>query len=170
MAQSRRSRVLEEVSVALILIADDDEIVVSIVREALSARGHAVEALDDGSAVLGVVESRLPDLVILDYSMPELCGVEALRQIRTSETCFATPVLMLTGRRGASDELIAMRTGANDYLRKPFDPDQLVAWAEILIARDQPRLSPGAMPPAHLAGVRPEPRSREGQKAEGAAT
>jgi DNA-binding response OmpR family regulator len=153
---------LGEVAVALILIADDDEIVVSIVREALSARGHVVEALDDGLAVLGVVESRLPDLVILDYSMPELCGVEALRQIRTSETCFATPVLMLTGRRGASDELIAMRTGANDYLRKPFDPDQLVAWAEILIARDQPRLSPGAMPPAHLNAVPPEPRLREG--------
>lgn len=154
---------------ALILIADDDEIVVSIVQEALSARGHVVEALDDGLAVLGAVESRLPDLVILDYSMPELCGVEALRQIRTSETVFATPVLMLTGRRGASDELIAMRTGANDYLRKPFDPDQLVAWAEILIARDQPRLPPGAMPLPQLTAVPPEPRFGGEAKARGRA-
>lgn len=120
---------------ALILIADDDEIVVGIVREALSARGHIVGALDDGLPVLGVVEFKRPELVILDCSMPELSGIEALRRIRTSRTCFATPVLMLTGRRSAADEEIAMRSGANDYLRKPFDPDQLVSRVEILLAR-----------------------------------
>ena len=120
---------------ALILIADDDELVVEVVREALTARGHVVGALDDGVRVKAVVELKRPDLVILDCSMPELPGVEALRQIRSSTICYATPVLMLTGRRSKADEEIALRTGADDYLRKPFDPDQLVARVESLLDR-----------------------------------
>jgi two-component system phosphate regulon response regulator PhoB len=130
---------LKEISVALILLADDDEIVVAVISEALDARGHVVHALHDGLSVLREVESTHPELVILDCTMPELGGIEALRQIRTSRTCFATPVLMLTGRRSAADEAIAMRTGANDYLRKPFDPDQLVSWAEILVEQGRAR-------------------------------
>ena len=120
---------------ALILIADDDELVVEVVREALTARGHVVGALDDGVRVKAVVELKRPDLVILDCSMPELPGVEALRHIRSSTICYATPVLMLTGRRSKADEEIALRTGADDYLRKPFDPDQLVARVESLLDR-----------------------------------
>jgi DNA-binding response OmpR family regulator len=142
----RKSRIFKEVAVALILIADDDEIVVCLVRDALGARGHVVGALDDGLPVLGVVEFKLPELVILDCSMPELSGIEALRQIRTSRTCFATPVLMLTGRRSAADEEIAMRSGANDYLRKPFDPDQLVSRVEILVAKRRARQLADTMP------------------------
>lgn len=118
---------------ALILIADDDELVVEVVREALSARGHVVGALPDGARVKAVVELKRPDLVILDCSMPELPGIEALRQIRASAISYATPVLMLTGRRSKADEEIAVRTGADDYLRKPFDPDQLVARVESLL-------------------------------------
>jgi DNA-binding response OmpR family regulator len=138
--------------VALILLADDDEIVVAVVSEALAARGHVVAALDDGLPVLREVESKRPELVILDCTMPELDGIEALRQIRRSRTCFATPVLMLTGRRSAADEAIAMRTGANDYLRKPFDPDQLVSWAEILVARGRSRRLAVTMQPQVRAG------------------
>jgi DNA-binding response OmpR family regulator len=140
--------------VALILIADDDEIVVGIVREALSARGHVVGALDDGLPVLGVVEFKRPELVILDCSMPELSGIEALRQIRTSRTCFATPVLMLTGRRSAADEEIAVRSGASDYLRKPFDPDQLVSRVEILLARAEGRRLAATGPPPMRVAVK----------------
>lgn len=139
---------------ALILIADDDEIVVCLVRDALGARGHFVDAVDDGFPVLGIVESKRPELAILDCSMPEMSGIEALRQIRASRTCFAMPVLMLTGRRSAADEEIAMRTGANDYLRKPFDPDQLVSWVEILIAHGRARRLAATMPPPRPAAVK----------------
>jgi len=120
---------------ALILIADDDELVVDYVRELLSSRGHVVGALNDGTPVKNVVELKRPDLVILDCSMPGLPGVEALRQIRTSQSCYATPVLMLTGRRSKADEDIAFRAGADDYLRKPFDPDQLIMRVEALLAK-----------------------------------
>jgi DNA-binding response OmpR family regulator len=118
---------------ALILIAEDDELVVEAVRAALEPRGHIVGAVGTGLPVKRVVELKRPDLVILDCAMPELSGIEALREIRSSHSGYSTPVLMLTGRRGMADEEIAYRAGADDYLRKPFDPDQLVARVEGLL-------------------------------------
>ncbi|HEU4704218.1 MAG TPA: response regulator, partial [Sphingomicrobium sp.] len=72
-------------------------------------------------------------LVVLDCAMPTMSGVEVLRQIRASPTCFDTPVLMLTGRRSEADEEIAIRAGANDYMRKPFAVDELVSRVEDLL-------------------------------------
>jgi len=120
---------------ALILLADDDEMVREVVRAALATRGHVVGLVDNGADAVRVVELKKPALVILDCSMPELPGVEVLRQIRISRTVYRTPVLMLTARRSTMDEEIAMRAGANDYLRKPFDPDELIARVESLLAK-----------------------------------
>lgn len=119
----------------LILIADDDELVVDIVRSALEARGHVVGELNDGRLVKSVVELKRPEVVILDCSMAEVSGIMALKEIRASASASATPVLMLTARRSNADEGIAWVAGANDYLRKPFDPDELVARVEALLHR-----------------------------------
>jgi DNA-binding response OmpR family regulator len=118
---------------ALILLADDDELVGDIVREALSARGHVVGVVENGIDAVRVVEMKRPALVILDCAMPEMNGIEALRQIRLSPSAHRTPVLMLTGRRSEMDVDIARRAGASDYLKKPFDTDQLVARVEQLL-------------------------------------
>jgi DNA-binding response OmpR family regulator len=142
---------------ALILIADDDELVIDMVRAALCARGHIVGAVDDGMPVASIVDFKKPALVILDCNMPELSGIAALRQIRLSRTCFATPVLMLTACRGQADEDIAMRAGANDYLRKPFDPDQLVSRVETLLRRAELLKQPPPTPPMYRP---PPPRDR----------
>jgi DNA-binding response OmpR family regulator len=139
---------------ALILIADDDELVVEMVREALSARGHIVGAVDDGMPVASIVEFKRPELVILDCNMPELSGIQALRQIRVLRSAYATPVLMLTACRGQFDEDIAIRAGANDYLRKPFDPDQLVSRVETLLARAALRNQPPPPPPMYRPPLR----------------
>jgi DNA-binding response OmpR family regulator len=138
---------------ALILIADDDELVIDVARCALGARGHIVGAVDDGMTVAAIVEFKRPALVILDCNMPELSGIEALRQIRLSRTSYATPVLMLTACRGQADEEIAMRAGANDYLRKPFDSDQLVSRVEALLRRAEAQNQPVPQPPM----CRPQP-------------
>ena len=122
---------------ALILIAEDDELVVEAVRAALETRGHIVGSVPNGMKVKQVVEFKRPDLVILDCAMPEVSGIEALREIRSSHSGYATPVLMLTGRRSMADEEIAYRAGADDYLRKPFDPDQLIARVETLLESKQ---------------------------------
>lgn len=130
---------------ALIIIADDDELIVEMVAEALRLRGHVVGTLDDGVHVIDIVTFKRPALVVLDCAMPLLSGIDALRQIRSSTTCFDTPVLMLTGRRSESDEQIAMRAGANDYMRKPFDLAKLVARIESLLLEAEYRPTAATM-------------------------
>lgn len=120
---------------ALILIADDDDLIIDIVRDVLGARGHIVGAVDDGLPVMGILRAKHPQLLILDCAMPGTSGIEVLGMVRNSPVFFELPVLMLTGRRSEQDEELAMRSGADDYLRKPFDPDQLIVRVEALLAR-----------------------------------
>jgi DNA-binding response OmpR family regulator len=119
----------------LVIIADDDELVIDIVRSALETRGHVVGGLSDGKPVRNVVELKRPDVVILDCAMEEVSGIAALKEIRASEKAYSTPVLVLTARRSVADEEIALAAGADDYLRKPFDPDELVVRVEALIEK-----------------------------------
>lgn len=134
-----------------VIIADDDELVVDIVRAALEARGHVVGGLSDGKPVRKVVELKRPDVVILDCAMAEVSGILALKEIRASDNAYATPVLMLTARRSVADEGIALAAGADDYLRKPFDPDELVMRVEALMGlyADGKSQRPGGPSPAH---------------------
>lgn len=118
---------------ALILLADDDPLVEDIVKATLCPKGHIVGVLPNGQGLVELVELKRPALVILDCLMPVVGGVAALRKIRASRTCPNVPVLMLTARTSYADEAIAMEAGATDYLRKPFEPDQLGAWVDCLI-------------------------------------
>ena len=124
---------------ARILVADDDELVCDIVRHTLSARGHIVGSVTNGRDAIRVVKAKRPELVILDCLMPVLGGIEALRRIRQSSDGFRTPVLMLTARRSGGDEDIALRAGADDYLRKPFDSADLVVRVEALLSQSERR-------------------------------
>lgn len=118
---------------ALILLADDDPLIAEIVTATLTPKGHVIGVLPDGQGLVQLVELKRPALVILDCSMPIVGGVEALRKIRASRLFPHVPVLMLTARTSQVDEAIAMEAGATDYLRKPFQPDQLAAWVDCLI-------------------------------------
>lgn len=124
---------------ARIIMAEDDEIVAEIARDALMAAGHGVGILDNGAEALRVIKARRPDLVILDCNMPELSGLLVLRHMRDSSELHATPVLVLTGRDSRRDEEIAFYEGADDYMRKPFEPDELVFRVEELLARKAAR-------------------------------
>ena len=124
---------------ARIIMAEDDEIVAEIARDALIAAGHGVGILDNGAEALRVIQARKPDLVILDCNMPELSGLLVLRHMRDSLDLHAIPVLVLTGRDGRRDEEIAFYEGADDYMRKPFEPEQLVFRVEELLGRKAAR-------------------------------
>lgn len=119
---------------ARIIIADDDEIVATIVSDALFAAGHAVGWVKDGASALDVIRRRAPDLLILDCNMPEKSGIMVLRELRQSPHYYHLPVLMLTARGSGSNEEIARYEGANDYLTKPFNPIELVDRVEELVA------------------------------------
>lgn len=118
---------------ARIIIAEDDGIVAEVARDALLAAGHGVGVLPDGAQALQVIRARTPDLVILDCNMPELSGLLVLREMRKSPKLAHIPVLILTGRRSEKDVTLAMYEGADDYLKKPFDADELVFRVEELL-------------------------------------
>jgi DNA-binding response OmpR family regulator len=120
---------------ATIIMAEDDEIVSQVARDALSQAGHVVGIVDNGADALRAIQVKNPDLVILDCNMPELNGLLVLREMRKSLALYDTPVLVLTGRSSSSDKDLAYYQGANDYMTKPFDPDELVFRVEELLAK-----------------------------------
>ena len=122
------------------LFVHADELLGETVRAVLEAEGHAVGFVAGGEAALEAIRRKRPDLVILDNMMPDVPGEEVLRQIRASDGVYRTPVLMLTARRKEDDVQIAMRAGADDYLKKPFDPDQLLAHVDVLLASGRKRV------------------------------
>lgn len=127
---------------ARIIIADDDDIVGEIAREALIANGHAAGVLTNGRDALAVIKARKPDLVILDCNMPELNGLLVLRELRNSIEFCRLPVIILTGRTGARDVELAHYEGADDYMKKPFDPDELIFRVEELLAARKRLVAP----------------------------
>ena len=132
---------------ARIIIADDDEIIGEIACEALLAHGHAAGVITNGRDALQVIRARKPDLVILDCNMPGMNGLLVLRELRQSTEFCDLPVLVLTGRRSDKDEDLAYYQGANDYMKKPFDPAELVNRVEDLLAK-QARPAPVRKPSA----------------------
>lgn len=120
---------------ARIIIADDDELVAEIAYDALTSGGHIVGRVFNGTDAWTSVRYKKPDLVILDCNMPELGGITVLREMRKSAELCETPVLMLTGRRSESDVQIARHEGADDYMKKPFNPDELVFRCDELLRK-----------------------------------
>lgn len=120
---------------ARIIVAEDDELVAEILRDALIRGGHGVGILADGREALKVIRNRKPDLVVLDCTLPGLSGVLILQELRKNPDTCDLPVLMLTGRRGHADESLAMFAGANDYMTKPFDAEEVVFRIEQILAK-----------------------------------
>jgi len=120
---------------ARIIIADDDEIMGEIARDALIAAGHGAGLVADGVEALRVVKARRPDLLILDCNMPKMSGVLVLRELRNSPELYDLPVMMLTGRRSTQDVDLAMFAGADAYMKKPFDLDELVFKVDELLEK-----------------------------------
>lgn len=111
---------------AQIVIADDDEIIAEMAANVLMDEGHTCGWVTDGRQLMELVSWRRPDLILLDQEMPEFTGNQVLRMLRTSEQTYDVPVIMFTAKTGRQDEMQAIYAGAQDYLRKPFTPEQLL--------------------------------------------
>ena len=107
---------------AHILIVDDDELIADMASQILISSGHACGWVTDGSSALDLLKKRRPDLLLLDQDMPGMSGAQVLREIRGSRMLYDLPVIMFTAVSGAADEAQARYAGAQDYIRKPFDP------------------------------------------------
>ena len=118
----------------LILIADDEPLLTELLEFRLGARGYRTATAHDGRDALAKLDELHPDAVVLDMMMPVHDGSEVLRRMRASEDHASTPVIMLTARRGEADVVGALELGADDYLVKPFLPEELLIRLSRLLA------------------------------------
>jgi two-component system response regulator MprA len=121
---------------AAILVVDDDAPIRRMLDRTLSAVGYVVESAADGGAALAAVERSAPDLIVLDVSMPGLDGLAVCRRLRARG--LATPVLLLTARDGLHDRVEGLDAGADDYVVKPFETEELLARVRALLRRGRP--------------------------------
>ena len=109
-----------------ILVVDDEPDISALVAYHLARESYRVRTVGDGAEALRAVEADPPDLVVLDLMLPGRSGLEVLRELRQRGDTAGIPVILLTARRDEQDRLEGLRTGADDYLPKPFSPQELV--------------------------------------------
>ena len=121
-----------------ILLVEDDPSLIELVRYNLEAADFDVAVEMDGDGGLMAIRERDFDLVILDWMMPNMSGIEVVRQIRRMNDKRATPVIMLTARGEETDKIRGLDAGADDYVVKPFSPAELVSRVRALLRRSAP--------------------------------
>jgi DNA-binding response OmpR family regulator len=121
--------------VPLVLVADDDEDIRSLVVYRLERSGYDVIAAPDGDAALELALEKRPDLAVLDVMMPKLNGYEVTRAIREHEPTSRMPVILLTARVQEADVARGFEAGADDYIKKPFSPQELRARVQAILGR-----------------------------------
>ena len=126
-----------------ILIVDDDERLTEMLAGYLTPRGFSVERRADGRSGLAALEAGDFDAVILDVMLPDTDGFEICRRIRGRSD---VPILMLTARGDATDRIVGLEIGADDYLPKPFDPRELLARLGAVLRRTRPNAAAGPAP------------------------
>ena len=123
-----------------ILVVDDETTLLHTVRAYLEQEGYTVQTATDGRSALHTFRQFQPDLVVLDIMLPEIDGLELLRQLRQSSNVY---VIMLTAKADETDKIIGLGLGADDYVTKPFSPRELVARVKATLRRvdslDSPR-------------------------------
>ncbi len=120
---------------ARILLIDDDELLVELVRYTLEAHGHDVLTAPDGVRGLQLLQREPADVIVLDGILPGLDGLEVLKQLRTDARTAHIPVVMLSARKEDRDVLGGLSMGADDYLTKPFIPEELAIRVDRVLAR-----------------------------------
>lgn len=119
----------------VVLAADDDEDILELVAFRLERSGYTVLKARDGEEALQVAREARPDLAVLDVMMPKLDGFEVTRAIRADGATKAMPIILLTARAQDADVQAGFDAGADDYLRKPFSPQELRARVQAILGR-----------------------------------
>ena len=125
----------------LVLIVEDEPPLVEVLRYNFQSAGFDTLTTMDSEEALIMVEEESPDLIVLDWMLPGLSGIEVCRMIRERRNTRATPIIMLTARGEEGDRIRGLDAGADDYVVKPFSPNELVARARAVIRRTRPALA-----------------------------
>ena len=124
-----------------VLVIEDDDALATLVQYNLEKEGYDVAVAGDGEEGLVQIDERLPDLVILDWMLPKVSGIEVCRRLRSRPETRNIPIIMLTARGEESDRVRGLDTGADDYLTKPFSVPELAARIRAVLRRIRPGLA-----------------------------
>jgi DNA-binding response OmpR family regulator len=125
-----------------ILIVEDEKKIVDIIKAYLEKEGYNAITAYDGKLALELAKSHSPDLIILDLMLPEISGWDVCRALRKMSDI---PIIMLTARDEVADKIVGLELGADDYVTKPFSPNELVSRVRAVLRRSEDRISPKTM-------------------------
>lgn len=120
-----------------ILVVDDEPDIVETLKFRLEAAGFEVFTAYNGAEALEKAEAELPDLIVLDVMMPVMDGLEACRKLKQDDRFRDIPILMLTAKRTEADEVSGMKSGTDEYMTKPFDPQKLIETINMMLVRGE---------------------------------
>lgn len=124
---------------ATILVIEDEPAIQELVACNLELAGHLTRRADSAEQAIAMVRDELPDLIVLDWMLPGISGIEFARRLRAEKRTQAVPLIMLTARAEEPDKLAGLETGADDYITKPFSPRELNARVKALLRRRTPQ-------------------------------
>ncbi|MCA0208023.1 MAG: phosphate regulon transcriptional regulator PhoB [Proteobacteria bacterium] len=124
-----------------LLLIEDDEAIAELIVWHFAREGFSVRQTPDGEQALVLVEERVPDIVLLDWMIESLPGIEVCRRLRRNPKSANVPIIMLTARGEEEDRIRGLETGADDYVTKPFSPRELVARVQAVLRRLRPALA-----------------------------
>jgi two-component system phosphate regulon response regulator PhoB len=135
----------------LVMIVEDEAPLVTLLKYNLEKEGFGVCEASDGEEALVQIAERKPDVVLLDWMLPLVSGIEVCRQLRRSPNSRALPIIMLTARGEEGDKIRGLNSGADDYITKPFSPSELIARVRAVIRRAKPDASDESLGFADIA-------------------
>ncbi|MCB1889395.1 MAG: phosphate regulon transcriptional regulator PhoB [Rhodocyclaceae bacterium] len=139
---------------ATILIVEDEPAIQELLSATLTRAGHQVIRADDGESAQRLLREALPDLVLLDWMLPGVSGMDLARRLRAEERTRSIPIIMLTARGEEQDKVSGLEVGADDYVTKPFSPRELVARIKAVLRRRAPQATED---PVDLGGLKLDP-------------
>lgn len=126
---------------ANILLVEDEPAIQELIAFNLEQAGHHVLRADTAEQGLSLVKNALPDLVLLDWMLPGVSGIDFARRLRSDERTKTVPIIMLTARSEEPDKIAGLESGADDYITKPFSPRELVARIKAVLRRRAPQMT-----------------------------
>jgi len=141
---------------ANILLVEDEPGIQELLKFNLTQAGHQVTTADDAEHALTFLKSTLPDVILLDWMLPGMSGIDLCRRLRNDERYLPIPIIMLTARGEERDKVLGLDTGADDYITKPFSPRELVSRIKAVLRRRAPQMTDE---PVEVNGLRLDPLS-----------
>ena len=125
---------------ASIVTVEDEKPLITLLKYNLEKEGYKVKNAETGQEALQLIKSAIPDIVVLDWMLPDFSGIEICKQIKRDKKLKTIPVLMLTAKSEAEDKIIGFENGVDDYLTKPFNNKELILRIKSLLKRSKPSL------------------------------